>query len=90
MNLYSRVSYGERCQIFALLQSKISIIHIAKQLGRHKSTIYREIKRNSVRKGGHYESEVLYVPAEAQAKARNKFRFCRKKLKIDKNNDKTN
>lgn len=45
MKLYSRVSYEERCQIFALLQAKNSVPEIARILNRNKSTIYRELKR---------------------------------------------
>lgn len=53
MNSYSRVSYGTRCQIFALLQTNLSVPKIATILGFDKSTIYRELKRNSDR-GGKY------------------------------------
>ena len=45
MKSYTRVSYEERCQIFALLQVKKSKPEIARILGRSKSTIYRELKR---------------------------------------------
>lgn len=47
MKQYSRVSYADRCQISAMLKSKISIPEIAKELGFNKSTIYREVKRNT-------------------------------------------
>lgn len=84
MTKYSRVSYAERCQIFALLQSKISIINIANQLGLHRSTIYREIKRNRVKETRKYDSADVYRPIPAQRLAINRFKFCRRKLKIDK------
>lgn len=48
MKQYSRVSYWDRSQINAMLKREISIAEIAKELGFHKSTIYREIKRNSI------------------------------------------
>lgn len=47
MKQYSRVSYAVRCQISAFLEIKLSIPEIASRLGYHKSTIYREIKRNT-------------------------------------------
>lgn len=53
MKQYSRVSYVERCQIFAFLQANISIPEIAKRLGFHKTTIYRELKRNHTPRGSH-------------------------------------
>jgi IS30 family transposase len=43
---YSRVSYETRCQIFALLKTQTTISTISEILGYHKSTIYRELKRN--------------------------------------------
>lgn len=46
MKQYSRVSYEARCQISALLKTKIPISEISKIVGFHKSTIYREIKKN--------------------------------------------
>jgi IS30 family transposase len=45
MKQYSRVTYEERCQIFAYLKINLSIPNIAERLGRHKTTIYREVKR---------------------------------------------
>lgn len=46
MKKYSRVSYAVRCQIFALMQTQTPISTISKITGFHKSTIYRELKRN--------------------------------------------
>jgi len=43
---YQRISFTERCQISAYLKTKISIQEIARQLRVHRSTIYREIRRN--------------------------------------------
>lgn len=39
----------ERYKIEVLLKEKMTILHIAKRLGRHKRTIEREIKRGTVR-----------------------------------------
>ncbi|RYZ77017.1 MAG: IS30 family transposase [Proteobacteria bacterium] len=46
MRPYRRVSYEQRCQISALLETKIPIIEVAKTLGLHRSSVYREINRN--------------------------------------------
>lgn len=75
MNQYSRVSYAERCQIFACLQAKLSVPEIANLLNRHKTTIYREIKRNS-------QGIRLYRPVSAQNKteARVIAKFKEKKI----------
>ena len=61
MKKYSRVSYSVRCQIYAYLQTNLSVSEIASKLGFHKTTIYREIRRNS--------SQKCYHPVKAQKTA---------------------
>ncbi len=68
MKKYSRVSYEDRCQIYALLKSNISIPVIATQLGFHKSTVYREINRNSEFANG-FTFKKIYSPLTAQKRA---------------------
>lgn len=46
MRTYRQLSQDERYQIQASLRAKQSVPEIAKALGRHPSTIYREIARN--------------------------------------------
>lgn len=46
MKKYARVSYAVRCQIFALKKTQTPISTIAAIVGHHKSTVYRELKRN--------------------------------------------
>jgi len=46
MQHYRRVSYEQRCQISAFLETKISIQEISKRLKLHRATIYRELSRN--------------------------------------------
>ena len=48
---YCHLTYEERCQIEALKKSGLSVVLIAEQLGRHRATIYREINRNSGKRG---------------------------------------
>lgn len=75
MKQYSRVSYEVRCQISALLQAEITIPEIARQLGFHKSTVYREIKRNSHLCFG----KKVYYANVANKFARQRFKSCRKR-----------
>lgn len=43
---HTHLSLEERRQIYLMLGRKMSAVEIAKKLGRHHSTIYREINRN--------------------------------------------
>lgn len=53
---YCQLTSDERYLISQLRKAKCSVAEIAEVLGRHRSTIYREIKRNLTPcpKGGHY------------------------------------
>lgn len=53
MRKYQQLSYEERVKIAELWQWKTQVSHIAKALGRHKSTISRELRRNGTT-AGHY------------------------------------
>lgn len=61
MKEYSQLTEDERYHINAYKAVGFSPSEIAKQLGRHKSSIYREIARNSGERG--------YRPKQAQKKA---------------------
>ena len=71
MASYRRVTYEDRCQICAFLQVGLSVSDISMKLGFAKSTIYRELRRNSIRSRG-------YHARRAQAQARVRFRRCRR------------
>jgi len=43
---YSQISFGERRRIQDLRDAKVPVAAIAEELGRHRSTIHREIRRN--------------------------------------------
>lgn len=75
MKKYSRVSYEQRCQISVLLQAKLSISEVATHLNLHKSTIYRELKRNS-------SNNQNYLPSYAQKVALKRYRASRSNYKI--------
>jgi transposase, IS30 family len=57
MENFSHLSYQERCQIYRGLCQGLSKGDIAKRLGRTKSTITREVKRNSDHAGYLYPGE---------------------------------
>ena len=59
---YTHLTREERYQIHALRSQGIGIAAIAAQLGRHRSTVDRELVRNSVQQG--------YDPAKAHTQAR--------------------
>ena len=61
MTQYTQLSQDERYEIYAALKSNTSIPQLALEMGRPKSTIYREIDRNSGKRG--------YRPKQAHLKA---------------------
>lgn len=75
MKQYSRVSYAVRCQIYAYLQAEISISEIAHRLGFHKTTIYRELRRNS---------DQSYRPGPAQKQSMRRLKSCRRSRIINR------
>lgn len=56
MKNYKHFSHEERKVIYYCLQVEMPVIKIAQKLGRHRSCIYREIKRNKI--DGHYIGSV--------------------------------
>ncbi len=58
---YHHLTYGERCQIYALRKSGLSDLAIARQIGRDRTTVWREIRRNGGGRG--------YRHLQAQGKA---------------------
>lgn len=74
MGKYRRVTFEDRCQIDAYLSVGMKRQEIARRLGFHPSTMGRELKRNLY--GG------LYTPKQAQNKAEERYRSCRKAYKI--------
>lgn len=57
----------ERRTIFCLLNAKVPVAEIDQQLGRHRSTIHREVSRNHFREQRGYAG---YFPLTAQECAR--------------------
>lgn len=69
---YRHLAYEQRCQIHILKESRYSIAKIARSLGVHRSTIARELKRNSNAQG--YQ----FTLAHQKAIERRKESHCRK------------
>ncbi len=44
--IYSHIDLDERCKIARWRMAGLSVDVIAEKLGRHRSTIFRELKRN--------------------------------------------
>jgi IS30 family transposase len=55
---YHQLASEERYMISALRKQGIHPAEIARNLGRHRSTICREIQRNSARWDGHYRPSI--------------------------------
>lgn len=72
---YAHLTSFERGEIYALLRAGKSIAYIASHLGRDRSTVYREVRRNGT-KGG-------YNPQKAQQKYRERREECRPAKKLE-------
>ena len=72
---YQQLDLDERRTIFRLLNAKVPIAAIARQLGRHRSTIHREISRNHFREQREYAG---YFPLTAHDLARQRRRRLKK------------
>ena len=72
---YRHFTLEERRTLFRLVNAKLPIKEIANQLGRHRSTIYREIARNEFREVKQYRG---YYPVTAEDSARRRRRRQRK------------
>ena len=64
---YQQLSQQERYTITALLKTGISLTEVAQAIGRHKSTISRELRRN-IRPSGYYAASVAHSYATARRK----------------------
>ena len=72
---YKHLSQAERYQIYALMKTKQSIQVISQVLGRHKSTISREVSRNSGLRG--------YRPKQADLLCQQRAQLSRNATQID-------
>ena len=77
---YRQLDLGERRTLFRLVEARRPVGEIAERLGRHPSTIYRELGRNRFRDGD--RGFCGYFPLTAQGLARRR-RQRRRKLVAD-------
>ena len=78
---YSHLTKDERQTIFRLLERKVPVTQIARIVGRHVSTLYRELRRNFFH-DKEYPKWSGWFPVTAAESAR-KRRFKRRKLERD-------
>src|SRR5262249_57651841 len=64
--MYSQITAAERYTLARLRLHGYSLAAIARLLGRHRSTMYREVRRNATHHDGGYRSEL----ADAYARTR--------------------
>lgn len=72
---YKHLSQVERYQISALMKAGQNQMQIAQILGRHKSTISRELARNSGQRG--------YRPRQAEILSQERAQFCRNATRVE-------
>jgi transposase, IS30 family len=73
---YHRLSTEERYEIAAMRQQHVGIAKMAEHLGRHRSTLYREVKRNqSVHDGCYRPSHAVEKASGRQYRSRRNWRY---------------
>ena len=60
---YQQLVTEERHKIAAMRSLYLGVGQIARRLGRHRSTLYRELKRNASAHDGNYRAGLASVPA---------------------------
>ena len=63
---YCQLTQAERYIIASMRRQMLSMAQIALRLGRHRSTIYREVKRNKTAYNGHYGADKAHSYATAR------------------------
>ena len=73
---YHHLSAEERYAIAAMRQQKLGVTEMAQQLGRHRSTLYREVKRNqSVHDGRYRASHAVEKASGRQRRSCRNFQY---------------
>jgi transposase, IS30 family len=70
----SRLSPGEKCEISTLKKHSFRNSAIAKPIGRDKSTIGRELKRNADVRSMEYRADLVQRKADQRHKEKNKYK----------------
>ena len=63
---YHTMTRDERLRLEALRRARVPVAHIAEQMGFHRSTIYRELKKGAYAHTGDYKDEIRYSADKAQ------------------------
>jgi IS30 family transposase len=72
---YHQLTPGERYALSALRQQDLTPAAIARALGRHRSTIIRELQRNSRKDGGYRPSTACEMARGRQSRSRRNLQF---------------
>jgi IS30 family transposase len=80
MKKYKQLTLSLRYQIFAYKNENYTQSKIAEILGVNKSTVSRELRRNS--KNGYYSAEDAHIKAVSRDKFKNRYRKLTNKLKL--------
>lgn len=75
MSTYHQLTPGERYELSALRKQGLKPAAIARALGRHRTTIWREIKRNSNRDGAYRPSTADQMTRGRRSRSRRNQRF---------------
>jgi IS30 family transposase len=79
---YHQITSEERYIVATLRRQGFNQSEIARELGRHRSSICRELKRNSARRDGHYRpSKAIERTAGRRSRSRRNQRFTRTDLR---------
>lgn len=78
---YQQLTSEERYIISGYRKTGLSVSQIAKEMGRHRSTIYREIRRH-LRQGAYRPSYAVTRALTRRSKARRGFQYSLKELEI--------
>ncbi len=70
----SHLTFLQRYEISILNEQKLSKSDIAKRIGKSKSTVYRELKRNSDRRNGQYKADLAQKKCELRHSTKKKER----------------
>jgi transposase, IS30 family len=73
--LYGHLTLDERGLVFRLREAKLGVRRIAERLGRHRSTIYREVRRNWHRDVETPEISGYFPTVAQEAAARRRYRL---------------
>jgi IS30 family transposase len=78
---YCQLTQAERYSIAQMRRQKLTVKQMALRLGRHRSTIYRECKRNKTTHNGHYGAEKAHSYATARrSRCRRKPQYSHQEL----------